>query len=450
MTSKNLSFSSDLCSFFIGASEGETNHSAAYFWTSFEWNFSLSFFFLPLIEIDFEASKPAICVGDGGPSATTKNWEHDTTTTYSPFFALRLHTERSEKRPLLILDTAFNHMDNLTATNGRPHHITPPNRPPEHKDVKPVRAGMPRLYSHWLIGGVTDEALTVEDYLDSRRAQRSLVTQVTAIAERLSSTPEDDDNTVHFDSVVHDPRLSVPLFDFLTETHRLPEFSGGKRIIYQLDANELAVEIMPSFCHDTAAAAITSDLLRWAESGGAVECLDICLGSGTILPFPSLISLAWLYDGGSKKSPDNSFTPSNIQSPPGKTIGTSNVCYPNFTVEVAKSHETWDQLVRDADSKHFAIMTGVMVYLGIKIFPSKRMRICVLERNAIQGFGYLNPPLADTGFIDINNPCNITIVIPKRLIFFGVPPALVPPTVAPDYNLDVDIIRRRVLKYWDV
>lgn len=117
---------------------------------------------------------------------------------------------------------------------------------------------------------------------------------------------------------------------------------------------------------------------------------------------------------------------------------------------MGKSHESWDQLLRDADRKHFAAITGVMVYLGIKIFPSKRMRVCLLERDAAQGFGYLDPPLADTGFIDINVPCNMTIVFPKSLIFFGVPPALVPPTVTPDYNLDVDIIRRPILRYWDV
>ena len=43
----------------------------------------------------------------------------------------------------------------------------------------------------------------------------------------------------------------------------------------------------------------------------------------------------------------------------------------------------------------------------------------------------------------------MTIVVPKRLIFFGVPAAFVPPTATPDYNLDVDIIRRRVFKYWE-
>jgi hypothetical protein len=191
----------------------------------------------------------------------------------------------------------------------------------------------------------------------------------------------------YINPVIHEPLLTVSLFDFLIERNRLPEFSGGQRIIYQLEANQLVVQVMPPFCDDTVAAALTSDLVRWAESGGAIDCLEICLRGGTTHHFFPLSSLAWLYDGSSKKSLENSFTPSNIQSPPGKTIGTSNVCYPTFTVEVGKSHESWDQLLQDADRKHFAAITGVMVYLGIKIFPSKRMRACLLERDTNQGFG---------------------------------------------------------------
>ena len=309
----------------------------------------------------------------------------------------------------------------------------------------------PKFYSHRLIEDVRVDPLTIEDYLSSRRAQRLIIGQVTAIADLLAKTPEAEDDTKNcdIDCVVHEPLISVPLFDFLIENNRLPEFGGGKRIIYQLLSYKLAVDIIPSLCHDNAAGSFTNDILRWSESGGFLDCLENGLGGGTTLLYLSLTSLAWLYAGGSKKSPDNSFTPANLQSPPGKAIGTTNVLYPNFTVEVGKSHESWDQLFRDARDKHFTPITGVVVYLGIKIFPTERIRVCLLERNAVQGFGYLDPPLAQTGYIDINVPCNITIVIPKRLIFFGVPPALVPPTVTPDYNLDVDIIRRRVLKYWE-
>ena len=107
------------------------------------------------------------------------------------------------------------------------------------------------------------------------------------------------------------------------------------------------------------------------------------------------------------------------------------------------------RLFRDADEKHVSATTGVGVYVGIKIYPSEQLKTCLFERDPVRGFGYLNPPLAETGFMNINHHCNITIGVPKHLIFFGVPPALVPPTATPDYSLNIDIIRSRILKYWE-
>ena len=115
-----------------------------------------------------------------------------------------------------------------------------------------------------------------------------------------------------------------------------------------------------------------------------------------------------------RSRPTNSFTPADLQNPPGKTIGTTNVLYPNFTVEVGKSHETWRQLLRDGEVKHFAPITGVVVYLGIKIYPNQRIGVCLLERDAVRGFGYVDLPRAQTGFIDINVPCNVTMVVVGR------------------------------------
>ena len=119
-------------------------------------------------------------------------------------------------------------------------------------------------------------------------------------------------------------------------------------------------------------------------------------------------------------------------------------------IEVAKAPESYDQLLRNAATKHFSALTGVMVYIGVKIYPSRRIRVCVLVRDVGQGFGYINPPLADSGFISIDAPSNITLVVPKDLVFFGVPPALVPPTATPDYNLAIDLISRRCVTFWDV
>jgi hypothetical protein len=171
-------------------------------------------------------------------------------------------------------------MDFSPVTKGNARPVRTPLPP---KDARPARAGMPRFYSLWLIEGVIDDPLTVESYLDSRKAQTSLILAITAIADRLTSTPEQDDESVNIDSIIHSPRLSVPLFDFLTQTDRLPSSSGGKRIIYHLDGNKLGVEVIPSLCHDSVAAAIGTDLIRWAESGGARDCLLPVLGGDTTL-----------------------------------------------------------------------------------------------------------------------------------------------------------------------
>jgi hypothetical protein len=122
-------------------------------------------------------------------------------------------------------------------------------------------------------------------------------------------------------------------------------------------------------------------------------------------------------------------------------IGNTNVPCPTFTIQVAKIHESKIQLLDDAVNKHFAAMTGVMVWLGIKIYPTHRMKITLLERDVTQGFGAVNPPLADTGFISTVGPCTVSITVPKRLIFHGVPNNLVPPTATSDFILDSKHIR---------
>jgi len=116
------------------------------------------------------------------------------------------------------------------------------------------------------------------------------------------------------------------------------------------------------------------------------------------------------------------------------------VLYPNFTIEVAKSYQSWDRLIANVVTKHFSPMTGIVLWLGIKIHPSERMGVCLLERDTAQGSCALNPPLASTGFIDTTVPCTASIVMPKRLLSHGVPIALIPLTLTPDYVLDLNIL----------
>jgi hypothetical protein len=94
---------------------------------------------------------------------------------------------------------------------------------------------------------------------------------------------------------------------------------------------------------------------------------------------PTSLVFPWI--AGSKKSPDNSFRPTQLQSPLGHFIGNSNVMYPNFKVEAAKSHESWENLISDGIEKHFSRMAGIVLWLGIKIYSTQCMRVCLLERH---------------------------------------------------------------------
>ena len=113
-------------------------------------------------------------------------------------------------------------------------------------------------------------------------------------------------------------------------------------------------------------------------------------------------------------------------------------------MEIAKSHDSWDRLLSDANDKHFSPLTGIVLWLGIKIYNSERMRVCLLERDMVQGYGAVDPPLACIGFIRTDVPCNASITIPKGLIYYGVPNGLMPPTISPDYILDLNIVREAI------
>ena len=104
-------------------------------------------------------------------------------------------------------------MDNWTTEKRDPYNRTQPqstSTSTEHE--KPVPESMPQIYSHRLIEAVTEDPLTVEEYLHSHRAQRLLVEKVVAIADVLASISEEDDiNTqaLKVDCIIHRPLISV-------------------------------------------------------------------------------------------------------------------------------------------------------------------------------------------------------------------------------------------------
>jgi hypothetical protein len=61
-----------------------------------------------------------------------------------------------------------------------------------------------------------------------------------------------------------------------------------------------------------------------------------------------------------------------------------------------------------------------------------------------QGYGAIDPPLGSTGLISTVGPCTASIAIPKRVLYYGVPNASIPPTNTLDCVLDLNIIREAI------
>ena len=94
-----------------------------------------------------------------------------------------------------------------------------------------------------------------------RFAHRATYTRLKSEANRVppceySRTPDDETEVIPIECVVRDIYLSVALFNFLFDSGRLPETDGVRgRIVYQLESNQLVISVVPSYCHDCAAAA---------------------------------------------------------------------------------------------------------------------------------------------------------------------------------------------------
>jgi hypothetical protein len=157
--------------------------------------------------------------------------------------------------------------------------------------------------------------------------------------------------------------------------------------------------------------------------------------------------IVWDYAPGSQKSADKAWVPRDIVCPPGHLLPNGINAYPTFTVEVAKSNESYVRLGAEASQKYFSAMTGVMVYLGIKIFPTKQMKVIVGERNMTVGYGMVT--ITETGMIDITVPCVATVTIPTRLIYWGVPANQIPPNNPADYVLDLELVRATINAQWN-
>jgi hypothetical protein len=102
--------------------------------------------------------------------------------------------------------------------------------------------------------------------------------------------------------------------------------------------------------------------------------------------------------------------------------------YPTLVVEIAKSHETYPELLQDCEEKHFSPITSVQVWIGMKAFLGGRMKAVFRLRDTIRGQGYDVLSGAETPYIDLQQQTDYQFIIPKARIYFAVPPAMVPPT----------------------
>jgi hypothetical protein len=251
----------------------------------------------------------------------------------------------------------------------------------------------------------------------------------------------------------------------------LPKNCKQGRIIYELDRNRLRIREIASPAHDAAANALNTSISIWSTNmGTAPESLEQ-LGQGSNNPMTcALANVDWYFQAGSEKSPDQSFCPENIQV--GLNLaklvpGSNTIVYPTFTIEVGRSHETYPQLLNDAELKHFSPMTSVQVWLGIKLYPSVRMKVALKMRHSNLGYGSDPAQFVESDTISLLHPTDIEIIVPKNRIYFAVPPAQVPPTsiTTPgrnalprmalpygpidDFVVSLDLIRRRVLRRWN-
>src|SRR5579859_7649884 len=166
-------------------------------------------------------------------------------------------------------------------------------------------------------------------------------------------------------------RNCIPNMLFPLETYRLlndrgwlPESHHSFRLVYELDQNHLIVH-MASPAHDAVANAWNIQIALWSTNGGTgvANLRQLCQGRMTRLRYQLTIP-EYHWSAGFEKSPDQSFVPMNITSPPALIIpGTIAGAFPTMVMEISKTHESYDDLFDDAAIKHFSTQTSVRVWI---------------------------------------------------------------------------------------
>ena len=282
-----------------------------------------------------------------------------------------------------------------------------------------------------------------EDWILRPKLRKIIASKVTEAITRLRDAasvsppemgPENRPNLKTALNAIQGYLFPLKTWEHMMEDDRLPRSSKNGKILYELDHNVLVVHEVPSLAHDAASRAIVSHVEFWSTNGMTLPTTLEPLGGGGFLSIPKPYTnlIEWYWGAGSQKSPDESFRPVNISPLLGAFLipPLNTLIYPTFVVEIGKSNETYHELLRDCEHKHFSAITSVQVWLGIKAFPGGRMKAVFKLRDIIRGHGYDAASGAETPYIDLQNPTTYEFIIPKARIFFAVPPAMIPPTIS--------------------
>ena len=156
------------------------------------------------------------------------------------------------------------------------------------------------------------------------------------------------------------------------------------------------------------------------------------------------MEIDYSYSNTNSKSPDNSYVPRDIATPPGNLKPGANIAYPTIVIEVGHRHERWDKLKRDARNKASAASTTIQVVIGIKLFTSHFRMFWGCRSPTGRGMNIQDT----TPKLDARTPTNLIFTISKALVFFGVPAHLLPVSPTPNLDLPIEILRVAVRRFF--
>ena len=268
---------------------------------------------------------------------------------------------------------------------------------------------------------------------------------------------KDDENDTSGDVLLTSFPFPINQFDGLRS--RLPYHSKGYKVIIDYEDGYLHVRTVPGLCHEAASRAWDIDVNGWANNytplPANVKPVLKPTGSRGMYYVMNYTDVGdYNYSPTSKKSPDGSFTPQDIQIPPALPIpssikpGRGGTAFPTLVFEFAHKNESLQTLKNNASSKAFTPFTSIRVLVGIKIF-----------KKHLQGFWARRSPegamniVATTTKMDANVPTDEYFAIPAVDIFWGcgqnyiLPPlpAADPPLQTPHLILAMERLRLAIV-----